>query len=678
MTFWDIITNLRGEIVPYISKDAARAYNSRYYKNHQVSRNANRKYNRTQKVDNKPFIGVDGEGGNIEGRHEYLLLRAGAHKLYTGKPLSSYECLDFISNLPNNGIYVGYFFDYDVTMILRDLPEERLRRLVDREIRTVDDIVLPVEWSNFEIEWLPSKEFKVRNTSHDIPRWVVISDVGSFFQSSFLSAIEKWNIGSPEQREQIKIGKSLRSKFTNLDEETDLYNTLEIDLLERLMTQLRSVFLELEIRPRKWQGPGNVAGALLKKHGIPTNKEIPLFDNPEFLDALHHSYYGGWFEVQKLGEVGKGYQYDINSAYPAAMLHLPCLIHSTVEFGGKKEIAQAIKNGRCHDKPIYLAHISFVHKNKELLWGSFPWRNKKGNISHPVKGSGWYWSWEIENKLPGTSVVIGTAYIFIKNCDCKPFEFVENLYEMRKKVGKDSKGIALKLALNSLYGKMAQSVGKPQFANPIYASLITSYARSKILDVIRQKGNDVCMVATDAVFSSTPCDQLIIDKELGNWSCDEYESLFIIQPGLYILNGEMGTLKTRGVAKTLIAQELPKLVTGFDRVMKCRSSFESAATPAIEIHPIQFQGLKLACARLNFDTNLGQWVKTTKKIGYDWHTKRGDIVAVDSVLRNVTLDMIDVGSQSSESNKYSKDLGVSMQSLIEDQPDWVYNSLGVD
>src|ERR1700760_3737709 len=82
----------------------------------------------------RPFVGVDGEGGNVP-HHEYLLLRAGNAKLETGRPLTSLECLAFLSDLPSDKSYVGYFFDYDVTMILRGLPEERIRRLVTAEGR---------------------------------------------------------------------------------------------------------------------------------------------------------------------------------------------------------------------------------------------------------------------------------------------------------------------------------------------------------------------------------------------------------------------------------------------------------------------------------------------------------------------------------------------------------------
>ena len=39
----------------------------------------------------------------------------------------------------------------------------------------------------------------------------------------------------------------------------------------------------------------------------------------------YRSYYGGRFEILKRGFIGKGYLYDINSAYPYALTQIPDL-----------------------------------------------------------------------------------------------------------------------------------------------------------------------------------------------------------------------------------------------------------------------------------------------------------------------------------------------------------------
>src|SRR5215472_7580485 len=189
-----------------------------------------------------PFIGVDGEGGNVpeEGtlfgtRHQYLSLRAGAELLETGHPLEFRECMSFLCEMPRYSIPVAFFFDYDVTMMLRTAPRDRAYRLLHPELRRGrDGNVLPVDIDEFQVDYLPHKEFRVRRRGTS--RWTVISDVGQFFQSSFLTALEKWDVGTPEEREFIRKGKSMRADFAELTDETRAYNALECLLLEQLMT----------------------------------------------------------------------------------------------------------------------------------------------------------------------------------------------------------------------------------------------------------------------------------------------------------------------------------------------------------------------------------------------------------------------------------------------------------
>src|SRR6188472_308815 len=133
---------------------------------------ARRKYAEQGKHQRRllPFAGVDGEGGDIgTGRQEYLLLRAGDHVLETGQPLTPMECLRFLADLPHDRTYVSYAFNYDVTMILRDLPVERWARILEPK-RGVRGTVLPVcvpyrqtpQDGDVEVNYMPSKEFKVR------------------------------------------------------------------------------------------------------------------------------------------------------------------------------------------------------------------------------------------------------------------------------------------------------------------------------------------------------------------------------------------------------------------------------------------------------------------------------------------------------------------------------------
>src|SRR4051812_13939259 len=188
-------------------------------------RERKRAYRASKPKTPRQFVGVDGEGGNLpDGRHVYLLLRAGGRTLETQQPLTSFQCLDFLSSLRGGFEYVSYFFDYDVTMICRDLGIDRVARLLDREGRghakdgTKLRQVMPVDvhGSTFQIDYLPRKFFKVRkrdpHAENGWSRWVTISDVGTFFQQAFLKSIDQWGVGQ-RYREQIEQGKALRSSF---------------------------------------------------------------------------------------------------------------------------------------------------------------------------------------------------------------------------------------------------------------------------------------------------------------------------------------------------------------------------------------------------------------------------------------------------------------------------------
>ena len=632
-----------------------------------TKRNARRRERRAaQRKAPKEFIGVDGEGGNVGGSHIYNLLTIGNLNL-VGKPsLTTHECLWTMASLPNDYIYVSYYFDYDVTMILRDLDQSVIQELLDRDSRTYGDrhVTVPITWNEFDIEYMPNKEFRVRYSGGN---WVVINDVSSFFQCSFLKAITDWNIGTPEERKLIEEGKASRSEFMELAQSTVDYNALEIRLLQELMSSYRDVFYELGIRPWKWQGPGQIATAVFKKYEVTKNKDLALEE--DFLIAAQSSYYGGWFEVSRFGLLEMPlWNYDINSAYPYAMLALPCLEHG-----------QWVKTNDPHG--LYLAHISW-EGNTDMPWHSFPHRNKHGNISHPAIGSGWVWSHEIEQALPGDDYQIDTAYMYVKDCNCEPFNFVRTLYELRKSLGKNSKGMALKTAINSLYGKLAQSVGNPSYSNPVWASLITSHCRAQILSAMRTNPSAIVMVATDGIYSTEPL-EVPVSNQLGDWEMEEYGSMFIIQPGVYVADGMLRAVKSRGTAKRIIIERLDDIISNWESFVSMYGVDEwnfLLKNTATDIKIDRFMSLRIANARRNYRENVGQWIVDPKRLKFDWSAKRaieGGVVMDMSIL---TRPLVSDGVI--ESVPYDKNIGgltdFALNDMIKDQPDWMLGLYGVE
>lgn len=593
--------------MPYKNPAARAAYRKRYDAAHRSAHTTRKRAERHAHA--KPFVGVDGEGGNV-GRnygarndHVYLLLRAGKYVLESGSPLSTEECLNFLTELPQGYEYVSYFFTYDVTMILRDLPTETISSLLNRAARTYDPAKPPkrVRWKEYLLDWLPGKEFRVRRlTQKD---WIVISDVGSFFQTSFVAALEKWNVGSDALRARIAASKDKRSKFMEITELTRLYNKKECDLLAELMTEFRSVIGSVGPFPTYWQGPGNLASAWLRYHDVPDSKNVPY----EAMNMARNAYYGGRFEITGVGTFRRPiYQYDINSAYPAAIRNLPCLVH-----GGWKHSRMEKPRRR-----LYVARCKFSHLPGRFL-GTLPVRTQQGNICYPRQGEGTYWSPEIEAaRRAGATIEILESWEYIPDCKCKPLQWINDIYTLRQQVGKTSKGMALKLALNSIYGKFAQSIGNPRWANPVWAGIITATCRALIIDACAQVDErSILMIATDGIFSDVPLD-LPLSKELGEWELTEHQSMFIIQPGLYLLPTEKP--KTRGIPRVKIEEYARQI-----RRVWAEPGDKPTMTHTIPLH--RFRAAREAVHQ-NRWIESGEWYTQERAVSYDWKTKRSEEV----------------------------------------------------
>jgi len=113
---------------------------------------------------------------------------------------------------------------------------------------------------------------------------------------------------------------------------------------------------------------------------------------------------------------------------------------------------------------------------------------------------------------------------------------------------------AYKLALNSVYGKTIQTVGEHKpFLCPMWAGLITSHTRSRLMTAaIRDPQNLVCF-ATDGLFASAPNAGVKLGSNLGDWElAAEDIRLELYQSGCYAIfkDGEMTDSRFRGVARS--------------------------------------------------------------------------------------------------------------------------------
>lgn len=531
--------------------------NDAKYNNRKVQKNAVR--SATRQKNEKIFIGIDGEGVTREdGKHEYVLLSVGDKSYHENdNPLTTEGIFQFLWDCfldEPDAVYAGFYLSYDFTMWLKDLPEDRARMLfskkgiAQRQRKKGKNLrPFPVYWNEWQFDLLGMKRFRLRKGTEG--PWMYINDAGSFFQTSFLQAIDpsKWQtpICTPEEYEIVREGKTRRAT-ARFDPEMMRYNVLENELLSRLLSTLNDGFVKMNVRldRTRWFGPGQVAQSWLNNIKAP-DRDVAKYDVPgPVQDAAVASYYGGWFEIFAHGHIpGPSYEYDINSAYPHAIASLPCLEHGVWTHNP--------------DEPneYTLCYVTVHGSNNKL--GTMPCRSSTGTICRPLHVRGWYWYSELEAARKAGAIdhiEFHEAWRYDQSCNHAPLSSIADLYLERLASGKDTPyGKSLKLNYNSAYGKFAQSVGEPRYANPIYASLITSRCRTQVWNAISSHPHGVeslTMVATDAVFFREPHPYLSISDKLGDWGEAKLSNLLQYMPGLYWddkARSGAGKPKSRGI-----------------------------------------------------------------------------------------------------------------------------------
>lgn len=518
------------------------------------------------------FTCVDGEGQGKWRDHKYVLLGIGQDHISDPGGLSADQVFAYLweryLDSPKD-VFAGFYLGYDFTQWFKTLPENRARILFDARTRQRTKsgrnyTPFPVQWDEWEFDILGMKRFKLRKVG--AKSWMYVNDTGPFFQASLLSVIDpsKWNdpVVSNEEYATIEEGKEKRDTAV-LGKEMIRYNALENDILGRVLCRLESGIQATGVRLKKnqWFGPGQAAqGWLSTQRDIPKPVDLPA----RYCDLARRTYFGGWFEIMAHGHVpGITWEYDINSAYPAIIAELPCLLHG-----------EWLEGTRTPPKDDHGNSLTIVHaqvKGSHPNIGSMPHRTSDGRVSRPLETAGWYWEDELEASRK-TGLIDHVRYIewarYIP-CDCRPpLRNISGLYSYRHSVGKNTpEGKAAKLIYNSIYGKFAQSLGSPVYGNAIYASRITSGCRKRILDAISTHphgARSVVMVATDGVYFTSEHPTLSISERLGEWDVTQRHNLTLFKPGVYwddstrnrLARGESASFKARGISAKYFAGEL--------------------------------------------------------------------------------------------------------------------------
>lgn len=458
------------------------------------------------------FVAVDGEATD-EG---YALLASsdGATTVdLRDGGLHTIRCFEFLLRIEKPAIVCCFGLNYDVNNWLRDVPRHTLVTLWKTHV---------AYWKDYRLEWIPGRWFSVKDIDG---RYMKVHEVWGFFQSSFVKALENWKIGAPSEIKRMKAERgSFKAKDINA---VTRYCLHECELLIRLMDDLREACSEAGIVPRSWIGAGALAMALLGSQGMDDHHVYDLELAPDQVveDVILGSYYAGRIELLRQGVYHNVRTADIRSAYPSAAMMLPSL-----------DCAKLSRRKRFSPGPgIWRVRWSL---DSNVAISPFPVRHKH-SIFWPARGEGWYHAAEVEAALElGYPIEVLEGYILKVRDFSKPFDWIPAVFAKRQEFKDEDRAAekALKLALNSVYGKLAQGYGfnsRPRWQNYFWAGMITSITRAKILRAAVACKTPV-MIATDGVFTAGKMPAQIKDrKKLGGWELGAVDTLFAAQAGVY-------------------------------------------------------------------------------------------------------------------------------------------------
>lgn len=565
-------------------------------------------YNRKQNQKTAcEFVAWDGEGVKTTSGSNYALFGNSRGEYICKDNLSTEQCLEFMLNCATadrNVKHIGFAFDYDVNMILADLPRRSLDKL---------RVTGHTTYLGYRIHHVPHKWITVSagDKKAKTYRSIRISDIFGFFQCSFLKAIKQY---LPESQLQlidiIESGKAERNTFT-YDKIATIkeYWTEEIRLLELLADALQETFMQAGIFLKQWHGPGALAAYTYKRYNIQDHKA----SQPKHIrECAAYGYAGGRFELFKAGRCTEPiYSYDINSAYPAAIAKLPNLVRGQWRHTSGKYVRE---NGVA-EFGIYRISMR-IPRPFGIVPDIMPvfHRDSRGNISFPCMCDGWYWS--PEAALVTNYIIEGYEWDWHGD---KPFaQFVPEYYETRQQLKAEHNGAerAYKLTLNSLYGKMAQRVGwehkgwAPTLHQLEWAGWVTSWTRAKLYRAMTISERKTIGVETDGFYTTATPDELGIESsnDLGAWKIEEYSELMYLQNGVYFLRDRDGIWhdKYRGLDPGTLDHDIVRHYLSTTK--------PDAIWPAITGPTTRFVGYKAALNSSDFDKEFRAWKTITRDL----------------------------------------------------------------
>jgi hypothetical protein len=522
----------------------------------------------------RQFIFWDGEGYTTDdGAHHYMLFGCShfPNDPLIAEDLSTKACLDYLLSVEReypSAFHVGFAFDYDVNMILGDLPSRCLRHLGDYGV---------TRWQGYRIAYIPGKMFTVTRGNEKRGEKKVsatIFDVFGFFHSKYTTSLLKFGVATKEELEAVTAGKEERENFTFADiDYVKRYWQEEISYGPVLMDRIRDACYDAGLYVTQWHGPGALAAYMLRKRGVRQwqSKETPH----EVSIAIRTAYAGGRFHLFRCGILYNPiYTADINSAYIYACSLLP-----RMDTGHWRRIVGSVLDRQ--DLPLFgVYHISFDAGQEKARdnhkRGAFEeihplfHRDRSGNLYWPSRTDGWYWGPEARTVAANPNARFLEAWVFDHD-GSNPFRWVHDEFDKRLDLQHEGNPAekTFKWALAAMYGAFARTVGwdrkkkcAPASHELAWAGFITSWCRAEMYQLAYEcwRLGGLISIDTDGVTSSVPFKPEWLPRgvgeRLGQWKLETFSGILSWQSGFYWLldeDGKWTTAKTRGLKRGSLA-----------------------------------------------------------------------------------------------------------------------------
>lgn len=384
---------------------------------------------------------------------------------------------------------------------------------------------------------------------------------------------------SREYRESLP--RTLKRKAGRpLDEVADVLGLSVRDLLDQIQAHtpktLETLLQQAERESQKDPDFQHVLETLefLKAEQATLKESLDLPTVNRLQDLLDHpfsaAFYGGRIEASAVGEFKEPlYDYDINSAYPFALSNLPAWNATDLT---------PVK-GFDPQNRIGMYYVEWNCPPGANLY-PLPYRSQTGNVFYPREGKGWYMSPEVNAALNvwGDRITVKKGYVLKftegygegitplpDELKCTTARKISEMARIRLKAKAEGQTMekALKLLMNSCYGKTIQQVGSHKFLNAFAASWITSTCRAIISRSVGiDSDQSTISIMTDGILTRNPL-PVQLGANLGEFELAPFDHAVQFMPGVYYLhNSSTGKTesKYRGMDKGFNPLEAKKIL----------------------------------------------------------------------------------------------------------------------